>query len=45
MAQKNPKLTSFSSHFCSTPTNVLLPLYWQSSSFTAPPAPCKHSSF
>lgn len=38
-------LTSLNSHFCSAPTNVLRPLYWQSSSFTAPSVPCKHSSF
>lgn len=43
--RKMGKLTSFSSHFCWAPTNVFLPLYWQSSSFTAIPAPCKHSSF
>lgn len=42
---KKTKLTSFNSHFCCAPTNVFLPLYWQSSSFTAPSAPCKHSSF
>lgn len=39
------KLTSFSSHFCSAPTDVLPPLYWHSSIFTVPSAPCKHSSF
>ena len=43
--RESAKLTSFSSHFCSAPTNVFPPLYWQSSSFTVPSAPCKHSSF
>lgn len=38
-------LTSLNSHFCSAPTNVMRPLYWQSSSFTAASVPCKHSSF
>lgn len=33
------------SHFCSGPVKVLSPLYWHSSSFTAPSAACRHSSF
>lgn len=42
---RKTKLTSLTSHFCCAPTNVFLPLYWHSSSFAAPAAPCKHSSF